>query len=76
MKSQALQELVRKIFGDERMKQQFISNPDAFLSKFDLTEQEKKAMLTTHAKLGLVNADSPQLEAVIEADYSWFSTPP
>ena len=42
MKSQALQELVKKIFGDEKTKLQFMSDPDSILSQFTLTEQEKK----------------------------------
>ncbi len=63
MKSQALQELVKKIFGDEKTKSQFMSNPDSVLSQFNLTEQDKKAVLNIHAKLGLVTSDSQQLEA-------------
>ena len=59
MKSQALQELVKKIFSDEKTRQQFESNPDSVLAQFTLTEQEKKAVLNTHTKLGLVTSDSP-----------------
>ena len=65
MKSQALQELVKKIFGDEKTRSQFMSNPDSILSQFALTEQEKKAVLNNHARLGLVSSDSRQLEAVL-----------
>lgn len=65
MKSQALQELVKKIFGDEKTRSQFMSNPDSVLSQFALTEQEKKAVLNNHARLGLVTSDSRQLEAVL-----------
>ena len=76
MKSQALQELIQKIFSDEKTRHQFMSNPDSILSRTDLTEQEKKAVLRTNTKLGLVTADSPQLEAVIDPTSGWFSPVP
>jgi hypothetical protein len=71
MKSQALQELIKKIFSDEKTKLQFMSNPDSVLAQFKLTEQEKKAVLNTHAKLGLVTADSQQLEAALDPTMQW-----
>ena len=72
MKSQALQELVRKIFSDEEIKSQFLANPDGVLAKFPLTWEEKKAVLKTHARIGLLNSDSAQLEAIIEPYEKWF----
>lgn len=71
MKSQALQELVKKIFSDEKTKLQFMSNPDSVLAQFKLTEQEKKAVLNTHARLGLATADSQQLEAALDPLTYW-----
>ena len=65
METNALRELVKKIFGDENTKAQFIENPDSVLSQFALTEQEKKAVLSTYFKVGLVTGTSPQLEATI-----------
>ena len=65
MKSQALQELVKKIFGDEKTKSEFMSNPDSVLVRFNLTETEKKAVLKTHAKLGLATSGSQQLESAV-----------
>ncbi len=76
MKSQALQELVKKIFGDEKTKSEFMSNPDSVLDQFSLTKQEKKAVLNTHARLGLVTSDSQQLEASIDASSSWHAPIP
>lgn len=76
MKSQALQELVKKIFSDEKTKSQFISNPDGVLAQFNLTEQEKKAVLNTHAKLGLVTSDSQTLEAVLDPTTIWNAPTP
>jgi thiamine biosynthesis lipoprotein ApbE len=71
MKSKALQELVKKIFSDEKTKSQFMSNPESVLAQFNLTEQEKKAVLSTHAKLGLVTSDSQQLEASLDPTAFW-----
>ncbi len=76
MKSSALQELVKKIFNDEKTKQQFMSNPDSILSQFKLTKQEKKAVLNVHNKMGLVTSDSPQLEAALKPTYNWLSPTP
>ncbi len=76
MKSQALQELVKKIFGDEKTKSEFMSNPDSVLSRFSLTEQEKKAVLSTHARLGLVTSNSQQLEAAIDPLSTWHAPTP
>jgi len=76
MKSQALQELVREIFGDEKIKQQFLEDPDSVLAQSDLTEQERKAVLRTYTKLGLVTSDSQQLEAVLAPTAFWFAPEP
>jgi len=72
MKSQALQELVSRIFKDEDSRAQFISDPDSVMSQFSLTEQERAAVLTTHSRLGVVNSGSPQLAAAIGPMASWF----
>jgi len=71
MKSQALQEMIKKVFSDEKTKLQFMSNPHSVLAQFNLTEQEKKAVLNTHAKLGLATADSQQLEAALDPLTYW-----
>ena len=76
MKSQALQEFVRKIFSDEKTRQQFESNPESFLSQASLTEQEKRAVLNSHAKLGLVTGNSPQMEAALDPTGQWNAPTP
>jgi hypothetical protein len=76
MKSQAVQDLIKKIFSDERTKAQFMSNPQSVLAQFSLTEQEKKAVLNTHAKLGLVTSDSQQLEAALGPTVIWHAPEP
>jgi hypothetical protein len=69
MESQALQELVRQIFSDEGTRNKFKINPNSVLTKFSLTEGEKKAVLTTHAKLGLLTSGSAQLQATDPNDW-------
>jgi hypothetical protein len=76
MKSQAVQELVKKIFSDEATRIQFESNPDSVLAQFDLTEQEKKAVLITHSKVGLVASNSPALEAALDPTITWYAPTP
>ena len=73
MKSQALQEMVKKIFSDESIKAEFVKDPAGVATKFHLSEEEKRAVMTTHAKLGLVGSGSGQLEAAIRANSEWYS---
>jgi hypothetical protein len=76
MKSQALQQLVKKIFGSEEAKLQFMSDPESVLSQYSLTEQEKKAVLRMHAKVGVVTSSSPQLEATLDPAVDWLAPVP
>jgi len=71
MKSQALQNLVKAIFSDEKSRQEFLANPHDVLSRYKLSDEEKKAVLDVHAKLGLVNGNSSQLEAAIDPTVIW-----
>ncbi len=71
MESQELKRLVSKIFGDKETREEFLKNPENVISRFSLTEQEKRAVLSTHAKVGLVNGDSMQLESVIGPRTMW-----
>ena len=72
MKSQALQELVKKIFSSEATKSQFMADPDSVISRFKLTETEKKAVLATHTRLGMVTGGSSQLKAAVGPLDYWF----
>ena len=76
MKSPALQEFVKKIFSDEKMRRQFEADPEKTLSKLSLTEQEKKAVLSSHTRLGLVTGNSQQLEAALEPTGQWSAPTP
>ena len=72
MKSQELQRLVKQIFGDEKSKAQFISDPESVMSQFSLTDQEKRAVLKTHTKLGLVGSGSTSLAATMDPLTYWW----
>ena len=71
MKSGALQGLISKIFSDEKTKLQFMSDPDSVISRYNLTEQEKCAVLSTSAKLALATPNSQQLEAEVTPRGIW-----
>jgi hypothetical protein len=66
-----MQDLVKKIFSDESTKARFVSDPDSVLSEYSLTEPEKKAMMGTYFKLGLVTGNSQQLETEIGPMGAW-----
>jgi len=76
MKSQALQELVNKIFSDDSTRIKFGSDPESVLSEYALTEPEKRAVMSTHAKIGLVTSNSPQLEAALKPTMEWLAPQP
>lgn len=71
MNSQSLQEMVKKIFSDESTKEQFMANPNHVISRYNLTEHEKTAVLHTHARLGLATSNSTQLATGIQAALFW-----
>jgi len=72
MESQALRQLVGKIFSDKDTRDAFMKDPESVLSRYGLTEQEKKAVLNTHARLGLVNGDSTLLAETFDPMTMWF----
>jgi hypothetical protein len=71
MKSAALQQLVGHIFRDEQNKKEFLSDPESVISKFKLSKQEKQAVLSTHAKLGLVTGNSQHIEIDVGPFSNW-----
>jgi hypothetical protein len=72
MESLALKQLVNTIFSDKDVRAEFIKDPESVISRFSLSEQEKKAVLNTHAKLGLVTGDSIQLEETLGPMSMWY----
>ena len=71
MKSQSLQDLVKKIFSDEKAKAQFISDPEGVISQYSLTETEKKAVLSTNLKLSLETGTSQQIDPIVGPMGAW-----
>jgi hypothetical protein len=71
MESRSLQELVKKLFTEEKTKVEFAANPDNVLSRFSLTDPEKKAILTTYSRVGLVSGESVALDTTIEPLIFW-----
>ena len=61
----ALQELVKRVFADEQTRTEFMSDPGSVMSRFELTDSEKKAVMATRMKLGLVTEGSVQMDEVI-----------
>ena len=71
MKSQSLQEMVKSIFCDETTKEQFLANPESVMSRYNLSDHEKTAVLNTNTRLGLATSDSTALATGIEAALFW-----
>lgn len=72
MESQALRQLVSEVFGNKETRDAFIKDPESVIARFSLTEQEKKAVLSTHGRLGLVTGDSMQLDEVFGPTAIWY----
>jgi hypothetical protein len=70
MKSQ-LQELIKKVFSDEKTRADFIANPDSVMSGFKLSRTEKDALLKTQSRFGLVTSNSLHLDAAIDPQTDW-----
>jgi len=71
MESQELKQLISNIFTDKKTREEFIEDPNSVISRFSITEQEKRAVLSTHARLGLVTGDSTQLDEIIGPKGMW-----
>ncbi len=64
MESIELQEMVKAIFGDPQTRKEFVANPDIIMSRFSLTEAEKKAVMNTQLKSTILNDGSIQLDTI------------
>jgi hypothetical protein len=71
MKSQALQEMVKKIFSDETTKKEFMANPNSVISRYNLSEHEKTAVLNTSARFGLATSNSATSATGIQSSIYW-----
>ena len=71
MQSKSLSKLVKRVFSNEVIKEQFISNPESIMSQFKLTKQEEKAVLSAHSKMALAHPGSSQTVMNIEPLVMW-----
>jgi hypothetical protein len=69
--STTLRQLVKTIFSDPDQREQFMANPEGFLSKYSLTDTERKAILYTNFKLGPTAGQSARVEAAIDPLIDW-----
>ena len=76
METRALQELVKRVFSDEKMMIEFRNDPAKVMTRFRLTEAERKAVLATETKLGLATAGGPSLDEAIDPTILWNSPIP
>ncbi|PVV85000.1 hypothetical protein [Dehalogenimonas alkenigignens] len=67
-----LADLVQTIFRDESARRDFEANPEAYVTKLELTPVDKKAVLSLHARTGLVTADGVSLQSQIGPMGGWF----
>ncbi|MFC1998894.1 hypothetical protein ACFLVR_04575 [Chloroflexota bacterium] len=71
MSLKAVRTLVKKTFTDSKFKRSLLANPDKALSKFDLTDEEKGAIINVHTSVGVVDGNSAALEATVKPMVTW-----
>jgi hypothetical protein len=71
METTALRALVSSIFSDDKARVEFEEDPEKVMSRFELTAHEKKAVMTTHMRLGLVTAGSTKFTSTIGPMATW-----
>jgi hypothetical protein len=71
VESQELKRFVNTIFNNPEIRVEFLKNPDIVISRFLLTEQEKRSVLSTHARLNMVLTGSQQLAEDIDPTAIW-----
>lgn len=76
METKSLQDLVSRIFTDDKTREEFKKDPDTVLNRYFISDCEKKAVLSTSTKFGLVTAGSPQFEATLAAVAPWSAPQP
>ena len=76
METKALQDLVKKVFSDEKTRVEFENDPEKVVSRFKLTDPEKRAVLATQMKLGLAMAGGTKLDEAVDPSILWSSPIP
>ena len=71
MSLKAVKSLVKKTFSDSKFKESLIKDPGKTLAKFDLTDEEKDAIINVHTSVGVVGGNAAALDALIKPMASW-----
>ncbi len=71
METRALQELVKKVFSDQKTRVEFENDPEKVIARFKLTGAERNAILATRMKLGLATAGEVKLDEAIDPSIIW-----
>ena len=72
MNSQSLKEMVKAINQDETTRTRFQADPESVMSQFVLSDDEKRAVLSAHAKIGLGFTGASKLDSEIGPMSYWF----
>jgi hypothetical protein len=76
METKRLQELVKKVFSDQKTRVEFEKDPEKVIARFKLTEPERSAVLATQMKLGLAAAGGVKLDEAVDPAIIWNSPIP
>jgi len=76
METKALQELVKKVFSDQKTRVEFENDPEKVIARFKLTEMERSAVLATQRKLGLAAAGGVKLDQAVDPTIFWSAPVP
>jgi hypothetical protein len=71
MMTNALQELVNKVFSDQKARTEFEKDPETVIARFRLSEPERNAVLATQMKLGLAAAGGVRLDQAVDPIILW-----
>jgi predicted RNA-binding protein (virulence factor B family) len=71
MKNSGLKAMTTLIFSDSKVRAEFKSNPEKVAARFNLSKSERKSVLTSQTRLGLVSGNSIALSNEIGAFDSW-----
>ena len=71
MSLKAVRSLVKRTFTDSKFKESLLKEPNKTLSRFDLTDEEKGAIINVHTSVGIVNGNSAVLEAKATPMATW-----
>jgi len=71
MSLRAVKSLVKRTFSDSKFKESLLKDPGKTMAKFDLTDEEKDAIINVHTSVGVVGGSAAALDALIKPMASW-----